>query len=388
MSVVVVVPTYNERGNITPLVEALMAQASALRHGLRILIVDDNSPDGTQDAVRELQARFTGIDLLPGEKRGLGVAYARGLDHAVRAMSADIVVHMDADFSHDPADLPRLVAKIDEGYDFVVGARYVEGGGLPVDWGWKRRAISRLANFGTSVIAGIGALHDCTNGYRAYRAPVLAGMDLPAAPKGYAVLTFLAYQALMSGARFAEVPVVFSNRAKGTSKLRMSDVREFFFNTWWIRYDRRERFYRRATGGLSGVGANLLALAALHHGLGVPALAASAAAVEVSVLYSFAWKQMWRVALKKPAPGMVPGLLSAHAYAVPSAALTVGTFALVSAAGAPPLVAQAAGIVPAMLWNYFAGDRTLDLLRRRNILHDVQRPDPDSTDEVIHGRSA
>src|SRR5205823_2915729 len=160
VKVVIVIPTYNERDNIVPLVEALNIAASAMRHDCHILVVDDNSPDGTGDAVRVLQQRFSNVHLLTGPKQGLGVAYARGLAHALGAMAAGVVVHMDADFSHDPADLPRLVEKIDEGYDLVVGARYIEGGHLPDDWGWRRRLISRLANFGARVIAGIGDLRD------------------------------------------------------------------------------------------------------------------------------------------------------------------------------------------------------------------------------------
>jgi dolichol-phosphate mannosyltransferase len=368
VKVVVVIPTYNERATIGPLVDLLMQHAQTVRHDVHVLVVDDNSPDGTQDAVRELQSRYAHVHLLTGTKQGLGVAYARGLDHALRALGADVVVHMDADFSHDPADLPRLVEKIDEGYDLAVGARYVAGGGLPDDWGWKRKLISRIANFGVRYIAGISALHDCTNGYRAYRASVLSRVDLASAPRGYAVLTYLAYQSLMAGARVSEVPVHFSNRAEGTSKLRASDAMELALNAWWIRYDRRDRFYRRATGGLSGVGANLAVVAGLYHLAGLPALAASAVAIYVSVLYSFVWRQGWGIALGKPVRELTRDILRTHVVAVPSFALTFVTFALLNRGGVPVVLAQAAGIVPAMVWNYFIGDRLLDLLRRMNVI--------------------
>jgi dolichol-phosphate mannosyltransferase len=382
LKVVVVVPTYNERDNIGPLVDLLNEHARGVPHDVHVLVVDDNSPDGTQDVVRDLQARHPNVHLLTGTKQGLGVAYARGLDHALRALSAGIVVHMDADFSHDPADLPRLVAKLDEGYDLVIGARYVEGGGLPDDWGWKRRLISRIANFGVRYIAGISALHDCTNGYRAYRASVLSRVDLKSAPRGYAVLTYLAYQSLMAGAHVAEIPVLFSNRAEGTSKLRASDAMELAFNAWWIRYDRRDRFYRRATGGLSGVGANLAVVALLYHVVGVPPLVASAVAIETSVLYSFAWRHGWRIALRKPALDVPRDILRTHVVAVPSFALTLVTFGLLHGAGVPVVLAQAAGIVPAMLWNYFIGDRLLDVLRRMHILREIA-PAFDSRDEAM-----
>jgi dolichol-phosphate mannosyltransferase len=375
MKIVVVVPTYNERGTIEPLVSGLQeALARISQHEGTILIVDDNSPDGTGDVVRALQQRFPNIELMSGAKQGLGVAYARGLHHALTAMHADAVVHMDADFSHDPADLPRLIAKIDEGYDLAVGARYIEGGGLPDDWGASRKLISRLANFGARVIAGIGQLHDCTNGYRAYRASVLSQVDLTAAPRGYAILTYLAYQSLMAGGRAAEVPVVFSNRAHGTSKLRMNDVTEFFLNAWWIRYDRRERFVRYATGGLSSVAANLAAFALLYQLTPLPAVLASAAAIEASVLYSIVWRRAWGRALGRRAPqGRIEFALRTQLLALPSAALTLGSMLVLTNAGVHPIAAQALGTLPAMAWNYFIGDRGLDMLRRMDLLHDAPR---------------
>ena len=386
MNVVVVVPTYNERGNIEPLIEGLTASFERVPHECEILIVDDNSPDGTGAAVEEMQGGDARIHLLRGEKQGLGVAYARGLDYALRAMHADAVVHMDADFSHDPADVPRLIAKLDEGYDMVVGARYIEGGGLPDDWGARRKLISRLANFGTRTIAGISSLHDCTNGYRAYRATVLSRVDLASAPPGYAVLTYLAYQMLMAGARTAEVPVVFSNRAEGTSKLRFEDAKELFLNVWWIRYDRRDRFLRYATGGLSGVAANLLVVSVLYYGASMAPLAASALATEASIIYSFAWRRMWARAVGRRSESAAAAFARTQALALPSFALSLGTFALLNRAGLPVVLSQAAAITPAMAWNYFIGDRLLDELRRMKVLND--RPAAEHLPEEIADGSA
>lgn len=368
LKVVTVIPTYNERENIGPLIEALNAAAVVLRHPYEILVCDDNSPDGTQDVIREMQARYDNVRLLAGTKEGLGVAYARGLGYALEELRGDIVMHMDADFSHNPADLPRMIAKIDEGYDLVVGSRYVPGGRLAQDWGLFRKLISRVANSGIRVIAGLWAIHDCTGGFRAYRADVLRKVDLAAAPKGYAILTYLAYNSLMAGAKAAEIPITFSQRAEGDSKLRASDAMELFLNAWWIRYDRRDRFFRRATGGLSGVAVNLVTLAVLHYGLGLPALASSAIAIEVSVLFSFGWRRVWAVALGKPRQPIVEAMTKTHVLAVPSFLLTLGTFAALTSAGVRAVPAQAIGIIPAMFWNYFVGDRALDVLRRWKIL--------------------
>jgi dolichol-phosphate mannosyltransferase len=373
MKIVVVVPTYNERGTVEPLIAGLQdAFTRVPQHTGEILIVDDSSPDGTGDIVRELQQRMPNLHLLSGKKQGLGVAYARGLQHALHELGAHAVVHMDADFSHDPQDLPRLIAKIDEGYDLVVGARYIEGGGLSDDWGLLRRLISRTANFGARVIAGISQLHDCTNGYRAYRASVLNKVDFSEAPRGYAILTYLAYQSLVPGARLAEVPVMFSNRAHGTSKLRGEDVREFFLNAWWIRYDRRERFLRYAKGGLSSVAANIGAVALLYYVFGLPAIAASVLAIEVSLLFSIGWRSAWGRALHRRGRSLPELAMRVHLFSIPSSVLTLAAFIVAWKLSVPVVASQALAILPALVWNYFIGDRGLDLLRRRNILRDVR----------------
>ena len=370
MKVVVCLPTYNERDNIGGLIEGLNAQRANLPHDFEILVVDDDSPDGTQDVVREMQARFDNVRLLTGAKQGLGAAYVRGIEHAMGILGADIVLHMDADFSHDPAILPKLVERIDAGYDLAVGARYVEGGRLSPDWGWRLRLISRVANSGIRVIAGITQIHDCTSGYRAYRASMLRRVDLSGVPHGYAALTYLAYQSLMAGATVAEVPITFSNRVQGTSKLRATDAFGLFLNAWWIRYDRRERFLRRASGGLSGVAVNLGVLALLYVGAGLPAIAASAAAIEASVVFSFGWRRMWGVALGRRNGNALSALTATHAWGLPSFALTFGSFVALTRTGVHPVAAQAIGIVPAMVWNYFIGDRIFSILRRRKILND------------------
>jgi dolichol-phosphate mannosyltransferase len=362
MNVVIVLPTYNERENIGALIDGLNAQRGLTPHALTVLVVDDNSPDGTQDVVRTLQGRYDNVRLLTGTKQGLGTAYTRGIDHALRELNADVVMHMDADFSHDPRMVPAILARIDQGADLVVGSRYVEGGALAPDWGTHRRVISRVANAGIRFIAGITQLRDCTSGYRAYRATVLRRVDLAGVPRGYAALAYLAYQSIMAGARAAEVPITFADRVKGTSKLRASDALELFFNAWWIRYDRRERFLRRASGGLSGIAVNLLVLALLVHAFGVPAIAASALAIEASVLFSYGWRLVWGHVLRKGNAPSISSLLTTHAWALPSFAITLATFVLLHAAGLAPVPSQAIAIVPAMVWNYFIGDRLVGLL--------------------------
>ena len=272
------------------------------------------------------------------------------------------MVQMDGDFSHDPADVPRLVAALDAGADFVIGSRYVRGGRAPDDWGLLRRSVSWVANLGARFIAGLYRVHDCTNGFRAIRGSLLRRMDLGyAPPRGYAILVFLVHQALSLGGQVREVPISFANRSQGTSKLRLSDVLEFFINAWWIRYDRRDRFYGLALGGLSGMAANIAAIAALRELAALPPVLASALAIEVSVVYSFAWRDFWALAARRRSPS--PGVLRLalfHLASAPSFLLTLGTFALFwGLLGVHYLAAQALGIVPALLWNYIVGERLL-----------------------------
>ena len=143
--VVVVLPTYNECENIRSLLDAIFAQTGRIGDAeLSVLVVDDQSPDGTGGLVREYAGRNPHVCLLgSARKRGLGVAYKRGMAHALEEMGADVVFEMDADFSHDPNDIPRLLARARNGHDFVIGSRYVAGGSIPTDWSALRRATSR-----------------------------------------------------------------------------------------------------------------------------------------------------------------------------------------------------------------------------------------------------
>lgn len=360
--VVVVTPTYNERDNLGPLLEALQKQFRDMEQDMHVLVVDDNSPDGTAEIAREASRRWGNVHLLSGEKRGLGVAYVRGIQHALQELNADAVVQMDADFSHNPADVPRLVAALEGGADFVIGSRYVKGGRAPEDWGPLRRGISLLANLGARFIAGLYRVHDCTNGFRAIRGSLLRRIDLvDAPPRGYAILVYLIYQALSLGARVQEVPVSFSNRSQGESKLRLGDALEFLINVWWVRYDRRERFYRLAAGGLSGIGANIATIVILKEFVDLPSIMAAALAIEVSVLYSFVWRDFWAFAARRASRSSTLWRLAVfHLASAPSFLLTLGTFALLSTLlGVHYLVAQVAGIVPALLWNYLVGERML-----------------------------
>jgi dolichol-phosphate mannosyltransferase len=219
---VVCVPTYNEADNLAPLVAALAAVLETSRD--RVLVIDDASPDGTGRIADELAAAHAFVEVLHRpEKRGLGPAYVAGFRRAL-ALGADLVLEMDCDFSHDPADVPRLIAAAGEA-DLVIGSRYVRGGGV-AGWGPLRRAVSRGGSLYARVVLG-APIADLTAGFKCFRREVLERLDLDACgSRGYVFQIELTYRALQAGFRVVEVPIRFVERRAGASKMTGSIVLE------------------------------------------------------------------------------------------------------------------------------------------------------------------
>lgn len=225
----VVVPTYNERENVAPLLEAIRA---VRRPGDQLLFVDDSSPDGTQEPIKEAAAREDWVHLYSREsKKGIGSAYLDGFRHAISTLQADILLEMDADLQHPPSVIPALVSAVEEGADVAIGSRYVRGGGSK-GWGFWRMLISRGANWQARTFLGL-SVRDCTSGFRAYKrtaAQKLLGAKLPASGFEFQVA---ALYALKTNMKMVEVPFVFEVRKAGKSKLRVKDILKFFlFNLW------------------------------------------------------------------------------------------------------------------------------------------------------------
>ena len=209
-----VLPTYNEAENLEPLVLAARPQ---LPSGSRILVVDDGSPDGTGEIADRLAAEGDDVDVLHRpDKQGLGPAYVAGFRHALTG-GARLVVQMDADFSHDPADIPALLAAAAEA-DLVLGSRYVDGGSV-ADWGPLRRTISRGGSAYARGVLGV-EIRDLTGGFKAIRREVLEAIDLGSISSlGYAFQVEITYRAVRAGFRVVEVPITFRDRRVGESKM-------------------------------------------------------------------------------------------------------------------------------------------------------------------------
>jgi dolichol-phosphate mannosyltransferase len=229
----VILPTYNERENLPQIAPAILAAAPELD----VLVVDDNSPDGTGALADELAQKEPRLRVLHRErKEGLGRAYLAGFAEALKA-GYGRVIEMDADFSHDPARLPALLAASRE-VDLVLGSRYVAGGGT-VNWGLGRRLLSRGGSFYARTILGLG-IRDLTGGFKCFRREVLEAIDLPSVrSSGYAFQIELTYRAVKKGFSVREVPITFVDRRVGKSKMSRRIVAEALWMVWKIRFSSR-----------------------------------------------------------------------------------------------------------------------------------------------------
>ena len=214
-----VIPTYDEAPNLEPLLDAVLPTlARASPGGHRVLVVDDASPDGTGRLADRLAERLDSLEVLHRPARqGLGPAYVAGFSRAL-AGGAQYLLQMDADFSHDPADLPRLLEPALAGTDLVLGSRYVEGGGV-ADWGAGRRAISRAGCWYARTVLGVG-VRDLTGGFKCFRRAAMEAIDLPTVrSRGYAFQVEMTYRVLRRGLSVLEVPITFRERRAGRSKM-------------------------------------------------------------------------------------------------------------------------------------------------------------------------
>lgn len=229
MKTLIVVPTYNESENIRTLVPSILS----VRSDVEILVVDDNSPDGTANIVREMQKTNPNLHLLLREKKqGLGRAYVAGFNWGLER-GFETLVEMDADFSHRPVDLAKLLSEMN-GYDFVVGSRWVSGGATE-NWGLMRKIISKGGSLYARGILGY-PLQDWTGGFNAYRAHTLRAIGLDRVQsEGYSFQIELKFRALKGGFKGLEVPILFADRKAGHSKMSSRIVFEALYRVWKIR---------------------------------------------------------------------------------------------------------------------------------------------------------
>jgi dolichol-phosphate mannosyltransferase len=234
MRATVCLPTYEERANLEPMLRSL---GEVLRDGDRVLVIDDNSPDGTGQLAEELARELPFVSVLHrARKEGLGPAYLAGFQRALED-DAELVLEMDCDFSHDPKDVPRLIAAAEDGADVVLGSRYVAGGRVG-NWGLTRRAISRGGSLYTALFLRMG-VKDPTGGFKCFRRRVLETIDPDTiTAKGYAFQIEATYRAKRAGFKVVEIPITFDDRVSGTSKMSRRIVLEAVWRVPLLRLGR------------------------------------------------------------------------------------------------------------------------------------------------------
>lgn len=227
MKVFVNIATYNEKENIGRLIDEILALGLPK---LEILVIDDNSPDGTAQAAQEKAVRL----IVRKENRGYGSAHLDGFKEALK-QGAEIIITMDADFSHQPKVIPEMIRQIQAGFDVVVGSRRVAGGQI-IGWGFIRQLASRTAMLITRLVLGIKT-RDVTTGFRAYRAAVIPGLGLETIKSnGYSFLEELIYRCEKQGLKIKEAPIIFNDRQRGKSKFSVKEILKFFITIFKLKF--------------------------------------------------------------------------------------------------------------------------------------------------------
>ncbi len=368
MKVVVVIPTYNERENIKLLIPALFEQFKKLpQHDMHILVVDGNSPDGTAKEVLEFQEKNTNIHLLKEtNKSGLGAAYIYGFQFAVEKLGAEVLVEMDADFQHDPKDLVKMLKTFDEGYDYVIGSRYVKGGSIPKQWALYRKLLSLGGSLFTKIVLGIYDINDFTTGFKVSRVHGFVDkIDLSEVnSSGFAYKIDLLYKMHNLGARMVEVPIKFGLRDRGDSKMEKDNMLDSLRVVLLLRYRKSQSFFKFIVVGFAG----LFTDSGLFTILRLTPLAsayASATSGFIAMVTTFALNNVWSFKERK-LEGTKKKATSFMVYFASSYIPIIFRSWLISLSvshyGDKALVAYSAffvGIVVGLIWNYTVYSRVI-----------------------------
>jgi len=350
----IVLPTYNEADNIPIIVPAIFRQQERIAtHALHVLVVDDNSPDGTQDAVQVLQSQFPKLHLITGPKKGLGEAYKKGMAWAGEHLKPELIFEMDADLQHDPDLIPLFITLTGYGFTMVIGSRFAPGGDTP-DFSLYRRFISLLGNWLIRFLGGIPRIADCTSGYRCIRADLIRKCDLTfMSTRGYSFQSSLLCELIRNGARVVEIPIIFPDRKQGESKLSLRDQMEFLLNIPRIRFNRSRVFVKFCIVGASGVLVNMGLYAGLTRLLGIPMEFASPVAIELSILSNFVLNHLWTFKWRQTTSFWPSKLLHFHLVSSVAAVVNYGVLlGLVKVFGAWDIAANLAGIAAGTVINY------------------------------------
>jgi len=364
-NVLIILPTYNEAENIGLMLDELI-YLSKKHNGYKIdiLVVDDRSPDGTGRIVKDYQKTNKNILLASGRKSGLGDAYIRGMKYGIRLKKYFAFVMMDADFSHDPKVIPELLNELSLGRDCVIGSRYTRGGFIPGNWPILRILNSKIANFLARLFIGFdSSITDLTGGFKAIKVESLQRLDLDNInASGYFFQVSLLYALIEQEFRISEIPISFSDRIRGNSKISKSDVLEFIRKAYSLNPNSRvRRITTFAMVGTLGTLVNLITLSLLLKLIHLDPIIADALAIEVSIISNFYLnnKYTFRSGLSTQSiKSQLSDFWKFNAGALAGALISLFIFTvLYKLVGVNYVVADLIAIAMSVSWNYWISVR-------------------------------
>ena len=298
--IVVIILTYNERENIGNMIEVLEQEIfpKIKKYKMEILVVDDKSPDKTAEEVRRKGRKYSNVNLSVGERNGLGSAFMRGVKYAIEKLGADAIIKMDADFQHDPKYIIDMVGKYDEGYDYVIGSRFIKGGSVPKEWGFYRRFLSKYGGLFTRIVLffpHINIIKDVSSGLKLARVKgVLEKVDFSKISSGFYYTTQLLYQIIDMKAKFVEIPIKFKLRKVGETKMPFSNVVGTLtaMITLSLKDRRTLRLIKFLIAGFIGYIINALVFEGFFQ-LGISAGLAASIGIELAVISNFNINNIW-----------------------------------------------------------------------------------------------
>jgi len=295
--VVIIMPSYNEAKNIGRMIDELVGVEFPKIKGadMHLLVVDDNSPDGTGEIVKTKMKKYKQVHLLTGEKAGLGAAYVRGMKYAVTTLKADAVMEMDADFQHPPRFVKPMVEAYLDGAEYAIGSRYIPGGSVPKEWAASRKAVSFFGNLFIRLVLLKPSLHDLTTGFRLTKVEgVLDRIDLDhlMEPHRFAYKVDLLYQSIKNSKKTVEVPLEFAPRTEEKSKFSVKEMIATFKVAIILGIKDKQKFIKFATVGFVGFLVNFFLLR-IFRGAGLPEVVAWALSTEGAILNNFTFNNIW-----------------------------------------------------------------------------------------------
>ncbi len=302
MKIVIVIPSYNEATNIKPLIQKLLDQFPRQpHHDYSVLVVDGNSTDGTQDEVVAISKTHSNVHLLNESKKGgLGAAYIKGFDYAIKNLGAEVLVEMDADFQHPPEDVIRLISQIDNGYDYVIGSRFIKGGSIPKDWALYRKFLSYGGNIFSKVVLGIFDVNDFTSGFKASRVKGFVDkIDFNSIiSSGFAYKMDLLYKMHNLGAKFKEIPINFGLRDRGDSKMEKNNFIDSLKVVIMLRVKHNYSFFKFMGVGFLGLFVDLGLFNLLRILTGMSAVSALISGF-LALLTTYIFNNLWSFGNRK-----------------------------------------------------------------------------------------